>query len=85
MALRDPGMLEFARLVDTEELAADFARENGLLLSDQQIPPVQGQNSCALGTFGCNGTVHNAKKRRAEFTYFSYILYFLLFKILVIK
>jgi len=37
MALRDPGMLEFARLVDTEELATAFARENGLLLSDQQI------------------------------------------------
>ena len=38
MALRDPGMLEFSRLVDTEELIATaFARENGLLLSDQQI------------------------------------------------
>ena len=37
MALRDPGMLEFARLVGTEELAMAFARENGLLFSDQQI------------------------------------------------
>ena len=57
MALRDPGMLEFARLVDTEELATAFARENGLLLSEQQIQPVHGQNSCALGTVGCTGTV----------------------------
>ena len=37
MALREPGMLEFARLLDTEELATNFARELGLLISDQQI------------------------------------------------
>ena len=66
MALRDPGMLEFARLVDTEELATAFARENGLLLSDQLIQPVPGLNSCALGTVGCTGTVHNAMKREAK-------------------
>ena len=35
MALQDPGIIEFARLVDTEESAAEFAREHGLLLSDQ--------------------------------------------------
>ena len=32
MALRDPGMIEFARMVDTEKLATEFAREHGLLL-----------------------------------------------------
>ena len=33
MALRDPSMLEFARMIDNEELATFFARENGILLS----------------------------------------------------
>ena len=37
MALRDPGMLEFARLINTEELATDFARDHGLLLFNQQL------------------------------------------------
>ena len=54
MALRDPGMLEFAEFVRTEELATDFAREHGLLLSGQQLIVNRGiQNpnpSRALGT-----------------------------------
>ena len=37
MALRDPGILEFARMIDTEELATEFARENGLLLSNREL------------------------------------------------
>ena len=37
MALRDPGMREFTRLTATEEIAIEFAREHGLLLTNQQI------------------------------------------------
>ena len=32
MALRDHCMLELARMIDTEEFATDFTRENGILL-----------------------------------------------------
>ena len=69
MALRDPGMLEFARLIDTEELATEFAREHDLLLSDRELNNVGrgiGAVSCALGTPGCTGTVHEATKRPAN-------------------
>lgn len=61
MALRDPGMLEFARFINTEESATEFAREHGLLLAGQVIGgggfPGNGQN-CALGTRGCTGIVN---------------------------
>ena len=65
MALRDPGMLEFSRLVDTEELATEFAREHGLLLSAQALNNNLIDNAvcCALGTQGCTGTVREATKR----------------------
>ena len=69
MALRDPGMLEFARIIDTEELATTFAREHGLLLSDRNLNGVRGgirAAACALGTHGCTGTVHEATMRRAD-------------------
>ena len=60
-------MLEFARLVDTEESATEFAREHGLLLSDQALNNnLIGAVACALGTQGCTGTVHEATMRRAE-------------------
>lgn len=36
MALTDPGMPEFVNLTQTE-LATPFAREHGLLLTDQQL------------------------------------------------
>ena len=64
MDIRDPGLLEFDRLIDTEEIATDFARENGLLLANHQLNNnrlVAGM--CALGTQGCNWTVHEATKR----------------------
>ena len=47
MALRDPGMLEFARLVDTEESATEFACEHSLLLSDQAL------NNNLIGAVAC--------------------------------
>jgi len=37
MALRDPGMIEFSLMISTEELATTFAREHGLLLSNNQL------------------------------------------------
>lgn len=65
MALRDPGMIEFARVVDTEELATEFAREHGLQLSNQALNNNQiGAVACALGTQGCTGTLRKATKKR---------------------
>ena len=68
MALRDPGLIEFARLIDTETLATAFAREHRLLLSDQQLAPVNNENNkqCALGTAGCRGSVHRATKKQSN-------------------
>ena len=40
MALRDPGMREFTRLTQTEEVAIEFAREHGLLLANQQVQAI---------------------------------------------
>ena len=58
-----PGMLEFARFVDTEESATEFAREHGLLLSEQTLcNNLIGAVVSALGTQGCTGTVHEATK-----------------------
>ena len=37
MALRDPGTREFVSLTLTEDFAIAFAREHGLLLTDQQL------------------------------------------------
>ena len=37
MALRDPGMIEFSLLIKTEEMATEFARQHGLLLSEANI------------------------------------------------
>lgn len=72
MALRDPGLLEFVQFVATEEVATDFAREHGLLLTGQQVigggvggsPP--NPNSCALGTQVYNGTVNPGNEHRGE-------------------
>ena len=67
MALRDPGMLQFARLVDTEESAAEFAREHGLLLSEQALNNnLVGAVACALGTQGCIGIVHETTTSKWE-------------------
>ena len=53
MALCDPGLLEFARLVNTEESATEFARELGLLLSDQALNNnLIGAVSCVLESRG---------------------------------
>ena len=69
MALRDPGMIEFSKLIETEKLATEFAREHGLLLSAQQLNNIELNDTdddnikCALGTDGCTGTVHPATKK----------------------
>ena len=53
MTLRDPGILQFTRLVNTEKLATEFAREHGLLLSDQMLNNnIIGAVAWALGTQG---------------------------------
>jgi hypothetical protein len=55
MALRDPGMKEFIHMVDTEELATAFAREHGLLVSNEQLEQVNNNEhhqTCALGEPG---------------------------------
>ena len=65
MALRDPNMHEFSHIVFTEQSATDYARQNNLLLSDNQFQQIQQQNDekCLLGTVGCNGTAYPGKKR----------------------
>ena len=44
MALRDPGMIEFSLMISTEELATAFAREHGLLLSNNQLNGIINNN-----------------------------------------
>ena len=57
MALLDPVLLEFARLVDTEESVTEFTCEHlnmdGLLLSDQA--PL---NNNLIGAVGLTSGVH---------------------------
>ena len=56
-------MLQFALLVDTEESAAEFAREHGLLLSEQALNNnLVCAVACALGTQGCIGTETTTSK-----------------------
>ena len=66
MALRDPGMIEFSLMISTEELATAFARENGLLLSNDQLLVQNNRRTCALGTPECRGTVNEATKHQAR-------------------
>ena len=44
-------------LFDSEELATEFAREHGLLLSDQVLNNLIGGAACALGTHVCTQKV----------------------------
>ena len=70
MAVQDPGIYEFCSLTATEDQATSYARQRGLLLSEGVLQQAQRQQQqqpqCLLGTVGCNGDVHPAKKHRAD-------------------
>ena len=58
-----------AQMIATEGMATEFAREHGLLLSENLMDVVNygvGDNShkCAMGTFGCSGYVNQHRKRK---------------------
>lgn len=68
MAL-DPNLYEFCQLTATEELAISFAKQNGLILSDQHLQQQQQQQQqqqCLMGTRGCTGTISAGTKTDAR-------------------